>query len=127
MCKVHIALQELQPVALMLHKMLFQLSHKVVALPLDKSTTKAYLCNQGGTASLFPSKLACHIFNVANKHGITLIPACIPTHLSVEANCLSWGWLVPMCELIPHTGQAAFHIWGKPEVHLLASSHTNQY
>ena len=32
----------------------------------------------------FPD-LACCILNVANKHGITLIPACICVHLNVEA------------------------------------------
>ena len=37
----------------MLHKMAFMLSGKVVALHLDNSTTKTYLCNQVGTASTF--------------------------------------------------------------------------
>ena len=50
MCMVHIALQELQAFALMLYRMAFQLSGKVV----DNSTAKAYLCNQGGTVSFFP-------------------------------------------------------------------------
>ena len=51
-CKVSIALQEPKAVALMLHKMVFQLSGKVVALHLDYSTAKVYLCNPGGRASL---------------------------------------------------------------------------
>ena len=34
MCRIHIALQELQAIALMLHRMAFQLSSKVVALQL---------------------------------------------------------------------------------------------
>ena len=40
MCKVHIALQELQAYALKLHKLAFQLSGKVITLPLDNSTDK---------------------------------------------------------------------------------------
>ena len=77
MCKVHITLQELQAVSLRLHKLAFSLSGKVVVLHLDNSTTKAYLCNQGGT-SLFLSRLACHTFNLADKHGITLIQCTCP-------------------------------------------------
>ena len=53
MCRAHITMQELQAVAMMLHRMAFQLSGKVVALYLDNSTAKAYLCNQGGRASPF--------------------------------------------------------------------------
>ena len=62
MCRLHIALQELEAVGLVLHKMAFWLSGKVVALHLDNITAKAYLCNQGGPASLFLSGLAHHIF-----------------------------------------------------------------
>ena len=51
--RAHIALQELQAVAIMLHRMAFCLSGKVVALHLDYSTAKAYFCNQGGTVSPF--------------------------------------------------------------------------
>ena len=53
LCRAHIALQELQAVAVMLCRMAFCLSGKVVALHLDNSTAKAYLCNQGGTVSPF--------------------------------------------------------------------------
>ena len=53
MHNVHITLQELQPVALMLHRMAFQLCGKMVTLHVDNNTAKAYLCNQGSTASLF--------------------------------------------------------------------------
>ena len=53
MCKAYIALQELQAVALMLCIMTFWLSGKVVALHLTDRTSKAYLCNEGGTASTF--------------------------------------------------------------------------
>ena len=71
---------------MMLHRMAFCLSGKVVALHLDDSTVKAYLCNQGGTVSPFLSRLACHILSLTNKHDITLIPTYIPTHLNVEAD-----------------------------------------
>ena len=63
-------MQKAHIVALMQHKVAFHLSIRVVALQLDSSTAKAYLCNQSGTASLFLSRLACNIFNLANKHGI---------------------------------------------------------
>ena len=79
----------------MLHKILFCLSGKVVR------TAKGYLCNQGGTASLFLSRLAFHILNLADKHGITLTAANIPTHLNVEANYLPQGRLVPEMHLVP--------------------------
>ena len=84
MCRAHIALQELQAIGMMLCRMAFHLSGKVVALHLDNSTAKAYLCNQGGTVSPFLSRLACWILSLSNKHGITLIPAYIPTHFNVE-------------------------------------------
>ena len=122
----HIALQELQAVAIMLHRMAFCLSGKVVALHLDNSTAKAYLCNQGGTVSPFLSRLACQILSLTDKHGITLLPAYIPTHLNVEADFLSWDWMLPEWHLLPQVAQAAFHLWGLPEVDLLASSHSTQ-
>ena len=40
MCRVHIDLQRLQAISLMLHRMAFHLSDKVVALQLDNSTAK---------------------------------------------------------------------------------------
>ena len=73
--RAHIALQELQAVAIILCRMAFYLSGKVVALYLDNSTAKAYLCNQGGTVSPFLYRLACWIPSLTNKHGITLLPA----------------------------------------------------
>ena len=110
MHRVHIALQELQAVELMLYKMAFQLSGKVIALYLDNSTAKAYLCNQGGTAFAFLSRLACHILNLANKYDITLIPAYIPIYLNVEAAYLSLGRLVPQWHLLPCIAQAAIQL-----------------
>ena len=80
---------------LMLCKMTFQLSSKVVALHLDITIAKTCLCNEGGTASLFLSRLAYHSVNLVNRHGITPIQECIPTHLSVEADYLSQDQLVP--------------------------------
>ena len=59
MCRAHIALQELQAIAMILCRMAFCLSGKVVTLHLDNSTAKAYLCNQGNTVSPFLSRLAC--------------------------------------------------------------------
>ena len=88
-----IPLQELQAVVMMLCRIVFCLSGKVVALHLDNSTAKAYLCNQGGTVSAFLSRLACWILSQTNKHCTTLIPAYILTHLNVEADYLSGDWL----------------------------------
>ena len=123
LCRAHIALQELQAAAVMLCRMAFHLSGKVVALHWDNSTAKAYLCNQGGTVSPFLSRLACQILSLTDKHGITFIPAYIPTHLNVEADYLSWDQLFPEWHLLP---QVAFCLWGLPEIDLLASSHSTQ-
>ena len=110
----------------MLCRMAFCLSGKVVALHLDNSTDKAYLCNQGGTVSPFLSRLACQILSLTDKHGITLLLAYIPTHLNVEAYFLSQDQLLPEWHLLSEVAQAAFHLWGLPEVDLLASSHSTQ-
>ena len=111
MCRVHIAFQELQGTTLMLHRLASQLSGKIVALQLDNSTAKAYLSNQGSIVLFFLSRLACHILILANKLGITSIPAYIPTHLNEEANCVSQGRLAPEWYLLPHIAQAAFQGW----------------
>ena len=112
MCRAHIALQELQAIAMMLCTMAFGLSGKVGALHLDNSTAKAYLCNQGSTVSPFLFRLACQILSLTDKHGITLIPAYIPTHLNVEADYLSWDWMLPEWHLLPQVAQAAFYLLG---------------
>ena len=101
MCRAHIALQELQAIAMMLHRMAFHLSGKVVALHLDNSTVKAYLCNQGGTVSPVLSRLACQILSLTDKHDITLIPAYIPTHFNVGAGYLSQDQILPEWHLLP--------------------------
>ena len=126
MCRAHIALQELQAATMMLCKMAFCLSGKVVVLHLDNSMAKAYFCNQEGTVSPFLSRLACWILSLTNKHGITLLPAYIPTHLNVEADYLSQDQMLLEWHLLPQVAQAAFHIWGLPEVDLLASSCSTQ-
>ena len=113
-------------VALKLCKMAFRLSGKVAALCLESSTAKAYLCNQGHIAFLFLSRLAYHILNLANKHGITLIQAYMHTHLNLEAYYLLRGRLVLEWHLLPCIAQVAFHLWGPSEVDLLVSSPTNQ-
>ena len=43
-------------------------------------------------ASIFLSRLACCILNLADRYSIILIPAYIPTNLNVEADYLSVGW-----------------------------------
>ena len=124
--RAHIALQELQAVAIMLCRMAFCLSGKVVALHLDISTAKAYLCNQGGRVSPFLSTLAWQILSLTDKHGITLLPVYIPTHLNVEADYLSWDWLLLEWHLLPQVAETAFCLWGLPEVDLLASSRSTE-
>ena len=92
--------------------MVFGLSCMVVVLHLDNSTAKHF----------FLSKLVCYMSNLAGKHGITLIPACILIHLNVEVDCLWLGRLVPNWHLLLHVAQAKSHLWGPPEVDLMASS-----
>ena len=96
---------------LMLHWMAFHLTGKVVALHLDSSSAKAYLCNQGDTVSPFLSMLACQILSLTDKHGITLVPAYIPTYLNVEASYLAWDHMLSEWHLLPQVAQAAFHLW----------------
>ena len=70
--------------------------------------SKVHLCNQGSTVSPFLSRLACWILSLTNKHGITLIPAYIPTHHKVEAYYLSWDQLLLEWHLLPQVAHAAF-------------------
>ena len=111
---------------MMLCRMAFCLSDKVVALHLDKRTAKAYLCNQGVTVSPFLSRLACQIQSLTDKHGIILIPAYIPNHLNAEASYLSWDCMLPEWHFLPQVARAAFHLLGLPKFDLLASCHTTQ-
>ena len=126
MCRAHITLQGLQAIVMMLQRMAFCLSGKVVVWHLDNSTAQDYLHNQCGTMSPILSWLACHILNLTDKHAITLIPAYIPTHLNVEADYLSWDGMSLEWHLLPQVAQTAFHLWDLPEVDLLASSHSTQ-
>ena len=87
---------------------------------LDNSTAKTCLCNQVGTVSPYLSRLASWILSLTEKQSIILIPASIPTHLNVEADYLSWGWLLPGWPLLAHIAQATLHHWGQLEVDLLA-------
>ena len=105
----HIALEKCQVVTLTLYKMAFCLSNKVVAFYLDNSTAKAYLCNQGGTTSLFLSTLACYILSLADKHGYCS-DSSICTYPSQCGSQLSQGKLVPKCQLLLGIAQAAFII-----------------
>ena len=119
MCRAHIALQELQTITMMLHRMALHLPGKVFILHLDNITAKAYLCNQVGTVSPFLSRLACQILSLTDKHSINFIPAHIPTHLNVEADYLSQSQLLLEWHLLPPMAQAAFCHWDLPEVDLL--------
>ena len=103
----------------------FHLSGKMVTIHLGNITVKAYVCKL--VQFLFLSIIACHIFNLTNRHGISLTSRYIPTHLNVEANYLQWGSLVPEWHILPHIAQVVFQPWGQWEVDLLAFSHTNQY
>ena len=98
----------------------------MVILHLDNNTAKVCLCNQNGRASLFLSRLVCHILNLADMYGITPVTEYIPANLNAEANRLSYGRLIPEWDVPPHAAQAHFQLWGLLEVDLFASSHTNQ-
>ena len=105
MCDVHTAFWELQMLALMLDTVAFCLSAMVVALHLNNSTAKAYLCNQGSMYLFFFSRLACCILHLANKHAITLIH-------TYPSDCGSWFTvMVPEWHLLPHITWVASHLW----------------
>ena len=95
MHKVHIASHELQAVAFMLHEMAFQLSIMVVALYLDRSTAKAYLCNTGSTASLFSIQVSMPHFESGQQVWYYSHSGIHTYHISLEADYLSRGQLVP--------------------------------
>ena len=87
------------------------------------SSAKAYLCNQGSTASPF-FRLACQILNLADMHGITLIPTYIHTHLHVEADCHGEGWFQSAMFFL--IAEAKFHLWDQLEVNFLSSLYINE-
>ena len=107
--------------------LVFHLSDKVVALHFKNSTAKIYLCNQGGTVYLFPSRLTCHILNLANRHDITLNPAYTPT-ISIwkSITYCRKDWF-QNCIFFLAKHKEYFQHWGHLEVDMLASSYTNQF
>ena len=126
MCKAHIALWELQAVAMMLHRMAFQLSGKVVALHLDNNTAKAYLCNQGGVVSPVLSILSCQILKFDWQ---AQYESCSSIH-SCPSEC---GNQLPVLGTVAsRVASSSSHCWcstssfGSTKMDLLASSHTNQ-
>ena len=72
----------------------FWLSDKVVALHFHNSTAKGSLYNQEDAASNFLSRISCCILNLADMHGINLLPTYLLTYLNVEADYPSQGRLV---------------------------------
>ena len=58
--------------------MAFLLSGKLVALHLDKSTAKAYLCDQDCAACTFLRDQPATFCSLANMHGINLLLAYLP-------------------------------------------------
>ena len=58
----------------------------------------------------------------------SLVPLqfALPDVVIAAANYLLWKRLVEEWHLLPCIAQAAFQLWGHPEVNLLPSSHTNQ-
>ena len=98
----------------------------MIALPLDNNLAKSYLCNQNSTASPSVSRVDCQILNLANMHGITLIPAYLPIHLSVEVEYLLQRRLIPEWHILPSIGQVSSQLWHQLGVDLLASPHNSQ-
>ena len=124
---VSIALEELQAVVVLLCRMVFCLSGKVVPLYLDNSTAKVYLCNEGDSVSVMLYIIACDSLNLAEKHSITLILSYLHTYVDVEANSQFEGeWFKNGWHCLPHIAQVVFPLCSQLEVDLLASSHTNQ-
>ena len=124
MHQVDIALQELWSVSLMPCRRAFPLSGKVVALHLNNSIT--YVFNQGGALSLFLSRLAFCILNLAKNMLLLLFQhAYLPILLWKPTIYHEEGWFQKL-HLFPCIGQAACQVWGQEVVDLLVSSHTNQ-
>ena len=84
----HIALQELQAVAIMVCRMAFHLSGKVPCIWITVLLRLTFVIKVVQCLLFF--RLACWILSLTKKYGITLLPAYNPTHLSVEADYLSW-------------------------------------
>ena len=122
---IGIALQDLKIVGLVLCRRAFHLSGKLVPYILIIVLIKLIYVIVVIQCP-FLSRLACCKLNLADKHGITLIPTYIHIHLSVEANYLSWGRLVLEWYLLPNIAHVAFQLCSQPEMCLLATSCTKQ-
>ena len=92
LCNVHKTFQKPQAVALKLYWVLFVYLVRLFPYILIMVQLKLIYVFKV-VQYLFPCRLACCIFHVANKHSLTVIPAYIPSHFNVEANYLMWGSL----------------------------------
>ena len=90
---IHVALHKLQAVVLMLHTVTFHVCGKTVSWNSDKITSNG--CPFLSILSFLP-------LNVADKHGITVIPVYISTHHSVEADYILFGNLIPEWNLLSY-------------------------
>ena len=123
MCKVHIAFQWLQAVPLMLHRMAFWLSGKVVALLIDNSTAIAYFYNQlvqylfSFQSSLPNIESGCQawLYTYCSIHSY---PSQCGNQLFIKEN------VDTRVHLLPCIVKAAFQLWGQLVVDLLACSCT---
>ena len=87
---------------------------KVVALHLDNSTAKAYLCNLDGTVSPVLSRLSCWILS-------TKVPTSIVLFLFQRTFLPIWMWRLIICHrvgcfwsgiFLPQMAQVAFCLFG---------------
>ena len=125
MCRAHISLQELQAITMMLSRMTFHLSSKVVALYLDNSTAKTYLCNQGGKVS--PSFQAGLQDITSDRQAQYCSYSSIhsyPPHCGGRFSVP--GLVASRVASSPSGGSCSFLPLGLPEVDLLASFHSTQ-
>ena len=122
MCKGHVALQEIQYLELMLHKMTFQLSGRWLPyICLTVLLKLIYYAFKVVQHLLFFSLswLAFCILNQTNKHGFPLIAVYSPT----TSQCWRWlllGRLLPEWHLHPQIDEEVFHLWVQLKVYLLA-------
>ena len=124
MYKGHIALHELEAVALMLHRLAFQLPDKWFPYNWIKVPLKlTYVIKV--VQYLFLSRLASHIRNLADKHGILLFQlSYLPTSMWKPTIYHRESW--SLSGIFWHCW-SSFPTWGHLEMDLLSSSCTNQY
>jgi hypothetical protein len=99
---------------------------KVVSLQADNRTVVAYLKKEGGTRSLYLSRLTYEILMEAHQKGISLCPAYLPGAANLAADAFSRGKEETEWWLDPWMAQRLFQKWGAPEVDLFASQKTTQ-